>query len=232
MDTYEYEMNAKECVLFYVKYPENGQTKTRLAEDIGDDHALELYRCFILDMLNMFAKVPQQVCVCYSPEDAEQSFKAWLGESYLYFPQQGGDLGERMKNSFQQAFQYGIEKAAVIGGDLPDLPDHIVVKAFKELHSFDAVIGPVVDGGYYLLGFCHDTFIPEVFEDITWSTASVFNQTLKKIQQAGLTFSILPEWRDIDNLSGLQQLYNQHQHTNRKLTNTVSYLHKLEGVSL
>ncbi len=225
-------MQEKECILFYVKFPENGKTKTRLAKGLGDGHAVGLYRCFILDMLNMLATIPQQVCVGYFPEHAGSYFKEWLGKAYLYFPQKGTDLGERMKHSFQQAFQQGFEKVVIIGSDLPDLPSDIIAKAFEELRSFDTVIGPAVDGGYYLLGFHHDTFFPEVFEDITWSTSAVFDQTLKKFEQFGLTFSILSEWHDIDTFFELQQLYNKHRHTNRKTTKTISYLDKMKGVSL
>ena len=226
----EKQIKTKESVLFYVKLPENGKTKTRLAKDIGDEHAVELYKCFILDMIETLSEIPPTVAVCYTPNHAGSYFREWLGEEYVYFPQQGRDLGERMRDSFQQAFRQGFEKAVVIGSDLPDLPAHILMKAFEDLDSFDTVIGPAVDGGYYLLGFRHDTFSPGVFEDINWSTTSVFDQTLKKIQQAELTFSILPEWHDIDNLSELRQLYNQHQQTERKLTNTMSYLHKMKEV--
>jgi rSAM/selenodomain-associated transferase 1 len=184
-------------------------------------------------MIETLSEIPQTVSVCYSPDYAGPHFRKWLGDKYLYFSQQGDNLGERMKHSFQQAFRHGFEKVVIIGSDSPDLPAHIIIKAFENLDAFDTVIGPAVDGGYYLLGIRHDTFCPEIFEDIPWSTDIVFDQTLKKIEQAALTFSILPEWYDVDNLSELQQLYNRYQHTSqnkrRKLTNTISYLHTMEG---
>lgn len=217
-------MTSKECILFYVKFPKQGSVKTRLARDIGDKHAFELYKCFVLDILEMLATLSQIVCVCYTPGNSEYTFRMWLGEDYLYFPQQGNDLGQRMENSFRQAFRYGFEKAVLIGSDLPGLPSHFLVKAFEQLHSFDSVIGPSDDGGYYLLGFRRDTFFPEVLQGMTWSQPSVYEETLKRFERRGVNFFILPAWDDIDNLQELQQWYNHNRSDNTRATRTITYL--------
>ncbi len=222
-------MNANACILFYVKFPEAGQVKTRLARDIGDAHAVELYRCFILDMLDSFAQLPQQVFICYAPEEAEQQFKEWLGETYLYMPQAGRDLGTRMRNSFQEAFDCGFQHVCIIGSDLPDLPDQYVTEAFERLHSFDSIIGPSHDGGYYLLGFRNETFFPEIFQDISWSQSSVYMETIKKFTQQKTNFFTLAPWDDIDNLQELQQ-WDQQQTDNTRALRTMSYLHQLNSL--
>ncbi len=209
--------------MLFVKFPEKGKVKTRLAKKVGDDHAVDLYRCFILDMLTMLDSSGIQVCVCYAPEAAGRSFRAWLGNDYAYFLQQGDDLGQRMSNSFQQAFQYGFGKVVVIGSDLPDLSAHVIVAAFEKLQAVDMVIAPSGDGGYYLLGFRNDTFFPEVFQDITWSTAQVCAETLKKVETAGRTISLLPEWNDIDNYVELQRCYHRNQYHPERAMHTISY---------
>ncbi|MCP4398297.1 MAG: glycosyltransferase, partial [bacterium] len=63
-------MKNTECILFYVKYPEQGKVKTRLAKGLGDERAVELYKRFIQDLDEMLSDIPQQVCVCYAPDKA------------------------------------------------------------------------------------------------------------------------------------------------------------------
>ena len=60
----------------------------------------------------------------------------------------------------------------------------------------DFVVGPTYDGGYYLLGM--KIFTPNIFDDIEWSTESVFDQTIDKIKNQGSTFQLLPTLHDID----------------------------------
>jgi rSAM/selenodomain-associated transferase 1 len=223
-------MNENACILFYVKFPEEGKIKTRLARDIGDAHAVKLYRCFILDMLDSFAHIPQQVCICYAPEESEHRFKEWLGETYLYMPQYGHDLGERMCRSFQEAFEQGFQHVCIIGSDLPDLPCQYVAEAFERLHSFDSVIGPSHDGGYYLLGFQRETFFPEIFQDISWSQSSVYAETVKKFEQREATFFTLSTWNDIDKLRELQQWYTQNRIENTRASRTIGYLQQMGGL--
>ncbi|MBD3308960.1 DUF2064 domain-containing protein [candidate division KSB3 bacterium] len=204
-------MTRQACLLFYLKFPERGKVKTRLARDIGDEHAVELYCCFIRDMLETLAQIPQQICLCYAPQTAEPRFRRWLEGDFVYLPQHGNNLGERMGNSFQGAFRLGFERVVLIGSDLPDLPAQYVEMAFERLESYKSVIGPSGDGGYYLLGFRRETFVPEVFQDIGWSQSSVYEETLTKLTRHGTDFLALPVWHDIDNLSELHQWYSRQQ---------------------
>jgi rSAM/selenodomain-associated transferase 1 len=204
-------MHNTECILFLVKYPEKGSVKTRLATILGDEHAVGLYKCFILDMLATLETTSAVICLCYTPDHAEQHFRTWLGNHYLYMAQQGNDLGERMQHAFQEAFQRGFERVLILGSDLPDLPSYCITRAFDQLRAFDSVIGPSGDGGYYTLGFQKETFSPEVFQGILWSHSSVYAETFKKLEQENVTFFILPSWNDIDNLDELQQWYTRNR---------------------
>ena len=181
------------CILFFVKYPEKGTVKTRLSRELGDDHTIELYRCFVQDMLGMLKKTDYSCRLYITPPDTEQKFRQWLGDEHLYAPQAEGDLGERMERAFQQAFDEGYERVVLIGSDIPDLPPPVIKEALRSLKSNDAVIGPSRDGGYYLIGFNDNSFLPAVFAGIAWSTRTVFEQTMDVLSEAEYNVHRLPK---------------------------------------
>ncbi len=192
------------CLLFFIKNPEKGKVKTRLASAIGDKMAAKLYKRFLLEMLFTLNGGTFVSYLCYSPESPLSDLKEWLGDHYLYMPQTGENLGERMKNGFVEAISMSFKRVVLIGSDIPDLPLEFIEEAFTSLREKDAVIGPALDGGYYLIGFKKETFSPRVFERIHWSTASVFEKTLKILEQEGLTVHTLQPLRDIDTVEDLR----------------------------
>ena len=141
------------CVLVFVKAPEIGRVKTRLVGRLDAADAVNLYKCFTADILETLDRWGYPVVVCYHPEAAEKRVTQWLGNGYIYQPQQGKDLGERMARAFSHAFAHGHRAAVLIGSDLPDLPGDRIEAAFSALARSRAVIGPALDGGYYLIGF-------------------------------------------------------------------------------
>ena len=190
-----------DCIIVFLKYPEPGRVKTRLAADIGADAAVELYRRFVADTLATVDVLGVPVRIHFSPCDAASLVDDWLGPVYDLTPQQGIDLGERMKVAFSAVFDEGFSRAVIIGSDSPDIPPHLYRQAFDALDGSEAVIGPATDGGYYLLGFRDSTFTPGVFDGIAWSTDRVFADTLAHLASAGRTVHRLPEWRDIDSIA-------------------------------
>jgi rSAM/selenodomain-associated transferase 1 len=139
------------CVLLFCKSPANGNVKTRLAEEIGLEHAAELYKCFVGDTIWSLKSLDVHFKICFWPADDEQSFIDWLGSELEYLPQDGDNLGDKMKNAFIQMFEESYSKTAIIGSDIPDLPGELISRAMDELDRHDAVIGPSSDGGYYLI---------------------------------------------------------------------------------
>ena len=214
----------KGCILFFVKYPEEGQVKTRLSAGLNEAVAAELYRNFVLDLLSMLEKLDFQFHIYLSPENSREKFIEWLGDQYSYVPQQGDDLGQRMKNALSQAFDQGFSRAIVIGSDMPDLPGELIDDAFLSLKTHDAVLGPTFDGGYYLIGFNSGTFLPEVFEEMEWSTDTVFANTISRLRNAGLRIHELPERRDIDVLADLKYLYLESGNNAFSRSRTMSYI--------
>jgi hypothetical protein len=192
------------CLLFFIKYPEKGQVKTRLAASIGDERALKLYKRFLLNILSTLNKGTFLFYLCFYPADALESVRKWLGQDYLYMPQQGVDLGERMKNGFMEAFAMNFKRVALIGSDIPGLPLEFIDEAFASLKEKDVVIGPSLDGGYYLVGFSHEKFSPQAFKGIPWSTERVFEETMKILEREGLTVHTLKPLRDIDKMDDLR----------------------------
>jgi rSAM/selenodomain-associated transferase 1 len=191
-------------LLFFIKHPEKGKVKTRLASAIGDKMAAKLYKRFLLEMLFTLNEGTFVFYLCYSPESPLSSIKDWLGDDYLFMPQAGEDLGERMKNAFVEALSLSFKRVVLIGSDIPDLPLEFIEEAFTSLQEKDAVIGPSLDGGYYLIGFRKATFSPRAFEGIRWSTGSVFEKTLEALQREGLTVHTLRPLRDIDTVEDLR----------------------------
>src|SRR5690606_12351812 len=126
---------------------EPGKVKTRLAAELGDDLAVNLYKAFVADLLLLLNKTGFPYKIACSPDREIELYQKWLGEQQFIY-QSGGDLGEKMKNAFLQLFQEGFEKVLIIGSDSPDLKEDIFSEAFSKLDSHNAVIGPAKDGGY------------------------------------------------------------------------------------
>ncbi|MFQ6039921.1 MAG: TIGR04282 family arsenosugar biosynthesis glycosyltransferase [Candidatus Poribacteria bacterium] len=212
------------CLLFFMKYPEKGRVKTRLAREIGAIVTVELYKNFVLDLLSTLEKLGMDLWVCFYPKNSREKLMGWLGKQYCYMPQKGADLGQRMKNSFLQAFDKDYHRVVVIGSDSPDLPSAFINQAFSYLETNDVVIGPAFDGGYYLIGFRANAFLPEAFEGINWSADTVFRETMNILEMAKLKIYVLPKWSDVDTLRDVKNLIQRNQDTEFRHSKTVSYI--------
>jgi rSAM/selenodomain-associated transferase 1 len=219
----------RDCILVFLRYPEIGRVKTRLSADIGDFHSAGIYRCFVLDLLSGIKKLQIDVVLYVTPGNSIDKFVAWLGSDYVYVPQQGDDLGQRMKNSFADTFSSGYERAVLIGCDIPDLPLRIIHEAFGALGRGDSVIGPAGDGGYYLIGFRSAAFLEESFEGIRWGTDSVFSETVSVLNRFGIAPHMLPVWHDVDTLEDLISLVERSKGSDFRFSKTMSYISRNMG---
>ena len=222
----------KTCLLFFVKSPERTSVKSRLAEAVGVETAQELYRCFVLDMLDSLSDVAAggqlDLWVCHYPPEAGPEMKAWLGSSLVFVPQQGKDLGERMQNAMESCFTAGYSRAILLGSDVPDLAGSVISEGASLLTSHPAVIGPARDGGYYLLGFQAPAFLPAIFAGMPWGTGEVYDRTREVFRRAALSVPDLPTWRDIDTPADLRDLRERHQNSSFARSRTMSYLRQLQ----
>jgi rSAM/selenodomain-associated transferase 1 len=217
-------MTDKRCVILFVKFPEKGRVKSRLAHHVGEDAALSLYENMVLDAIDMLKRGRFPFRICYTPPDARAQMTGWLGQEYYYLSQIGDDLGDRMDEAFARAFSTVVEEALLIGSDIPGLTTGIIEEAFASLVTKDAVIGPADDGGYYLIGFRKNTFTPGIFHDMVWSTSTVCRITLDRLHDASRKVHILPELTDVDTVEDLKTLLSQVKGSASEPSRTRSFL--------
>lgn len=213
-------------IIFFVKSADTGHVKTRLADRIGDNLATELYKSFALDTLAFVTKLKANLQIHFWPEDKKNQLESWIGTQYDLTPQKGQGLGQRMKNAFLHAFENDFNRVIIIGSDSPDLPSEFIDQAFEELKSYDAVIGPAIDGGYYLIGFTKNSFCSQSFENITWSSQLVLDQTLEILKKHNKKIFLLPGWNDIDTADDLKALIIRSKNTDFENSKTFHYLVK------
>lgn len=195
---------AKDSLIIYAKLPKPGQVKTRLIPRLGEEGAAELYDriahyIFNLTLRHHLDHQEFELRIDYDG-GTQDEMEEWVGPGFELFPQVEGDLGQRMTASMQLAFERGAQKVVLIGTDCPQLTVEIVRQAFDELDNKDLVLGPSLDGGYYLIGMKAPQF--HVMEDIPWSTEAVLSETMKKAQ--GLKVGLLPELMDLDTPEDLE----------------------------
>lgn len=221
-------MNKKEKngILLFAKYPEIGKVKNRLTISMDNESVVEIYKLFVHDILTKIKDTPYDSIICYHPKNSIDKFKGWLGGNYLFVPQIGKDLGERLKNSFETCFSKGFSKLIAIGSDSPDLKLDIFKEAFDSLKNYDSVIGPCIDGGYYLIGFSKKSYYPDIFDNIPWSTGEVFKKTLEVFSKENIQVQVLPKWYDVDTVDDLLYLYKKNLNTDFKFSKTMDYLSK------
>ena len=171
-----------------------GFVKTRLARTLGDAEALRIYHILLEKTREAALGVRAERWLCYSNKIETED--AWSETDFRKFVQHGLDLGARMEHAFQQAFATGATKVIIIGSDCPALSGALLEDAFARLDESDFVLGPSLDGGYYLLGMT--VFEPSLFTGIRWSTDTVSAVTLEKIRALGKSCFLLPELLDVD----------------------------------
>ncbi|MBD2517794.1 TIGR04282 family arsenosugar biosynthesis glycosyltransferase [Nostoc sp. FACHB-973] len=191
--------SPKQHLIIFTRYPESGKTKTRLIPVLGSLGAANLQRQMtehtIFQVKELQTVIDISVEVRFAGGDLEL-MQDWLGLDLVYQCQGEGDLGLRMARSLFEAFQSGAEKAIIIGTDCPGLNAQILATAFDQLHTFDLVLGPAIDGGYYLIGLRQP--IPELFANIEWGTAQVFQKTVEIAQKLNLSQVNLTPLADVD----------------------------------
>ena len=212
-------INFKKHLIVFTRYPEPGTTKTRLIPLIGDEGAADLQRKMTEHTLFQVKRLSTQrelsVEIRYEGGD-KHLMQTWLGQDFEYRPQGTGDLGRRMKRSFEDAFRAGATSAVIIGTDIPELTHGIIQKAFDVLQQKNMALGPAKDGGYYLIGLRKNSIskaIPELFGGINWGAGDVLEKTIKIATHSGLSFTLLDVLQDIDHPEDLM-IWEHLQHKN------------------
>tara|TARA_B100001059_G_scaffold115313_1_gene115604 strand:+ start:276 stop:875 length:600 start_codon:yes stop_codon:yes gene_type:complete len=186
-------------IIVFVRTPELGKVKTRLARAIGDQAALTIYKLLLKHTATVLHELSFDKVVYYSEKIENNDF--WEASLFEKKLQKGADLGERMQQAFETAFDRGYKKVLIIGSDLFELTSTLIISALEALETYDISIGPSLDGGYYLLGM--KELHPAVFKNKKWGANSVLKNTLRDLKQQNV--KLLEALNDIDTFEDLQQ---------------------------
>lgn len=191
------QTSGRRALLMFVRAPRIASVKTRLAAGLGEAAALRVYRRLAEHALREANAVKNaDLRIHYTPSDAGDEVRVWLGEDPCYLPQPEGDLGARMEAAFGAAFTAGYARVMIVGSDLPGLTSALLERGFAALEEHPAVLGPAEDGGYWLLGLRKPA--AGLFEGIPWSTPEVLPRTVARLRGADLEPALLPTLRDVD----------------------------------
>jgi len=198
-------MTDEKVIALFLKTPDPGRVKTRLARDIGHHAACRVYTGLVENIISQVVKSGIPLAICYDGEH-EDLPESWLKPAQYVLRQTSGDLGRRMAAAFQALFRGGAGYVALIGSDIPGITPDYLHGAFSMMDRHAMVIGPATDGGYCLIGFRRDCFTSAVFEGIPWSTCRVYRMTLEAAAKADLDAAALPPLSDIDSLDDLLKM--------------------------
>lgn len=197
-------MRYPDSLLVVAKEPAPGQTKTRLCPPLTPTQAAELYDCFLRDTLDAMRRVPDVARVIGFLPAGSRDYFSQLAPDMELVCQRGASLGERLDNLLTGALAGGAQRAVVMDSDSPTLPVSYLIQAFERLATADIVLGPTLDGGYYLIGIKRPQ--PQLLLQVQMSTAHVLADTLALAKTSGLTVSLLPTWYDVDTIADLHKL--------------------------
>lgn len=195
------------------KFWEPGEVKTRLGSSIGMTPAASIHRLFTTHLCQNLYRSAGRRELCIAPDWRASVVESTLAEMKLDGPwhlvtQGTGDLGQRMARWMTRNLTQPNSRSILIGADCPTLGDHDIRQAIDLLDRHDVVLGPALDGGYYLIGLrgCWDDRLHSLFQSIPWSGPNVLELTAERVAVAGLSLARLPEAEDIDTVVELNQL--------------------------
>jgi uncharacterized protein len=204
-------------LIIFTRYPIAGQAKTRLIPALGPEGAAQLQRQMTERTIALAQDCAVPFVIAYCGGTLGQ-MQDWLGAGLNYQPQAAGDLGDRMASAFADGFVAdgfvadgaglrltGDHRVVIIGTDCVELDVAIIKQAFTALDDCDLVLGPAIDGGYYLIGLRQSH--PELFQNIAWSTDAVLSMTLGIARERSLSYILLPTLSDIDTPADLKHLH-------------------------
>ena len=199
------------ALVIFAKAPIPGQVKTRLCPPLTPDEAATLHGSFVLDTLERTRaavatlRLPLDRYLACAPSSAHVFFKIMAERHGVrLIDQVGDDLGARMNQACEAMFARGYTRVLIVGTDVPTLPLNNFQQALALLETNDLVLGPALDGGYYLVGLTRTA--PGLFVEIPWSTELVLGLTQEKAMNLGLKASLISPWRDVDTVDDVVML--------------------------
>jgi uncharacterized protein len=192
-------------LILFAKHPEPGKVKTRLIPALGAEGAAALAAAFLRDSIDLGAEVAaDERTLAYSPPESREAMAALCPEGWRVEAQSAGDLGDRITAAVHNALARGRTRVVIIGSDAPHIPEHVVSRAFDALGTHDLVLGPAIDGGFYLIGLR----VPpgRLLDGVAWGEDQVFARTETMAMLLGMSTASLDMCRDIDTPADLEYL--------------------------
>lgn len=199
-------MASRNKLLLFAKAPLPGQAKTRLSPPLTAEEAATMAEAFLLDTLEMIEtiKLNAEKIIYYTPKTAADYFSPLRSGNWQIKPQQGRSLKMKITNAFRIEVGNTNQPVIIIGSDSPTLPPQYLEEALIKLRSTDLVVGPALDGGFYLIGM--NKFYPELLKPVILSKPESCDKLLESAARIGLTFKKLPEWYDLDLFEDLKRI--------------------------
>jgi len=191
----------------FAKEPSPGQVKTRLVPPLSFAQAARCHRAFLSDTIrySRAAAAGVRLALAVAPAGPKPYLADFASQQGLEMLEQGeGELGERMERVMAAATRRD-QACILVGADTPDLPPEYLRQAFAWLRHTSVVLGPALDGGYYLIGA--RGLLPPVFHlDARWGGPEVLAETEARLRRAGISYELLTRWRDVDRYDDLEAL--------------------------
>ena len=168
--------------------------KPRLAAEVGERHALRLYRILAARTLEAIERAGLDATVWFAPPDAAATMRFWLGQGRRLVPQASGDMGARLATSLR-AVSPG-RGWLLVSADCPGLDAALLEGAATHVARGDPVLGPTLDGGYYLLGGVAP--LPDLFSAMPWGSGRVLGETRARLARAACV------WHELATLRGVE----------------------------
>jgi rSAM/selenodomain-associated transferase 1 len=196
-------------LLIFARYPRPGRVKSRLAARLGEDWAFRIYRAMLLDSADRFGSLPADqrrlfLSDCSEEEGRELISQTIPSQGFVLGIQRGADLGERLINGLHDC-GHCAGGVLILGADSPTVPLSYLRDAAQEMETAPIVVGPALDGGYYLLGM--KRVRTDLFEGIDWGSTRVLEQTLSRLRRD--EYALLPRWSDVDTVHDLGRVRSE-----------------------
>jgi len=189
------------ATIVFIKNPDLGRVKKRLAKILGDEKALAIYQEMLQHTLAITKALSADKYLFYDREATKGDM--WPDNIYTKSVQKGADMATRIRKAFKKIFGKGYEHVVIVGSDCVELDERVIRLAFRQLEHFDCVLGPTKDGGFYLFGM--NEFSKEVFKTPGWGTNSLSGEVLKILQSQHKSCFMLSELGEIATFDDLNE---------------------------
>ena len=221
-NTQKFKPNNKPVIILMTRWHAINRCKSRLSKDIGALQAAKIQEKLTNHTIQVIKKIQKEgiadVKVAIDGIGIKAAKRWALSNEIKTVSTQGkGNLGTRMKRQFlkthtEKNIYYQLRKPILlIGTDLPSISHLDLIQAIKILNHKEMVLGPSIDGGYWLIGLSNKLLDPICvwpFSEISWGSDQVLQKTIRLATLNQIDYELLQIKNDIDNIIDLSPWLN------------------------